>query len=112
LKISATSCIPLKENLQNVVSKVHWRLEACNETHTAETYGVITLPEASEKNFVPYNDLTKAQVVTWLENILGVVLEPIDEVVQKSKLQKLKDNLHRDLLLKQNPIEVIIPFTK
>ena len=112
MKISATSCIPLKENLQNVVSKVHWRLNNSNRTHTTETYGVTTLPEASQENFVPYNDLTKAQVVTWLENILGVVPEPIDGVVQKSKLQKLKDNLHRDLLLKQNPIEVIIPFTK
>lgn len=110
--ISATSCILSKENLQNVVSKVHWRLKASNETHIAETYGVTTLPEAKEQNFVPYEDLTKTQVITWLENILGVVPEPIDGVVQKSKLEKLKDNLNRDLLLKSNPIEVVIPFTK
>lgn len=108
--ISALDCKVKEGSLENIVNVVHWRLNASNENQIAETYGCTNMPEPSGTDFTAYEDLTKEQIVSWLEAILNVVPEPIDEVVQQSQLEKIKENLEKELLLKANPTEVSLPL--
>lgn len=96
--------------LENIVDVVHWRLNASNENHIAETYGCTTMPAPSETDFTSYENLTKEQIVFWLVDVLGVIPEPIDEVAQESQLEKIKANLNADLLLQANPVKVNLPL--
>ena len=107
--ISATPCKSKEGVLENVVSKIHWRLEASNENHIAETYGVVSLPEPTGTDFTPYEQLTKDQVVSWVVSILSKVPEPIDGVEQQSQLEKIKESLNQDLFLQANPVELNLP---
>lgn len=108
--ISAMDCRIKEGTLENIVNIVHWRLNASDETYTTETYGLVTTPEPSETDFTLYDNLTKEQVVSWVVNILSVVPEPIDEVVQESQLDKIKESLNENLRLLANPIEATLPL--
>jgi len=108
--ISAMDCEVKVGSLENIVSIVHWRLNASTDNHTAETYGCTIMKEPSGLDFTPYENLTKLQIVSWLESILTVVPDPIDEVVQESQLDKIKNNLSNNLLLKKNPVKVYLPL--
>jgi hypothetical protein len=98
--ISALDCKAKEGTLENVVNIVHWRLSALNDNFTAETYSSTVMPSPSGDNFTAYNDLTKEQVVEWLETILN------------SELIEIKNRLDNDLLLLENPTEVTpqLPF--
>lgn len=71
--ISAMECRIKEEDLNDVVVIVHWRYNATAEiegkSYFADTFSSTALPTPSE-GFTPYADLTKEQVVGWLENIL------------------------------------------
>ena len=108
--ISATPCKPKEGILENVVSEVHWRLKASNETYVAETYGVVNVTEPTGTDFTVYEQLTKNQVVSWIVNILSIVPEPIKGVEQKSKLDNIKKGLNNDLLLQASPVIVNLPL--
>jgi hypothetical protein len=71
--IEALDCKVNEGNLQDVVYTVHWRYRATNENDiTAETYGAQAVLPPSEEDFTPYNELTKEQVVGWLEASMDV----------------------------------------
>jgi hypothetical protein len=110
--ISAMDCKIKEGTLENVVNVIHWRLKASNENYVAETYGVTSVPEPSDKDFTLYNDLKKEQVVSWIVDILSVVPEPINEVEQQSQLDKIKESLNNDLSLQAKPVIVTLqpPF--
>ena len=71
--IAALDCKVNEGNLQDVVYTVHWRYRATDENGiTAETYGAQAVLPPSEEDFTPYNELTKEQVVGWLEASMDV----------------------------------------
>lgn len=71
-KILKLECIPNKNGLENVVFHVHY--EYIGEktidgiSYSASSYGVIAVEDPDENNFTPVNELTKEQVVSWIEN--------------------------------------------
>ena len=110
--ISALDCKVKEGTLENVVNVVHWRLNASNDKYTASTYSVTAMPEPSGTDFTLYADLTKEQVVSWVESILSVVPEPINNEPQISQLEQIKINLNNDLFLQEFPVEITpeLPF--
>ena len=71
--IEALDCKVNEGNLQDVVYTVHCRYRATDENGiTAETYGAQAVLPPSEEDFTPYNELTKEQVVGWLEASMDV----------------------------------------
>ena len=71
--ISAFDCDVKKDKLSNVIVTIHWRYSATDANDvSAETYGVISLEAPTKSDFTKFEDLTKAQVVGWLENALDV----------------------------------------
>jgi hypothetical protein len=96
--ISAMDCIKNDGNLQDVVITIHWRYGATKDEVSTDIYGSTSMPLPTGENFTPYEDLTKQQVVGWLEATLDV---PAMEESLESQL---------DLLI--NPINVTLqpPF--
>ena len=86
-----------QDNHENVIFNIHWRLDGYkidNEIkYHASSYGVQHM-EYDADNFTPYNDLTKEDVVGWLEDTLDV--------------EAMKSNLSDNINLQINPIDVTL----
>ena len=108
--INALDCRVKEGTLENVVNVVHWTLNAFNDKYTTSTYSATGMPEPSDTDFTLYNDLTKGQVVGWVESILNVVPDPINDESQLSQLEQIKIRLNEDLLLQAHPVEVTPPL--
>ena len=94
--ISALECKVKEGDLTDVVYIVHWRYDATNENEvSAEIYGAESIAFPNPEDFIPYPELTKDQVVGWLEASLDV-----------PKLQLYLDE-QIDLIV--NPINVTLP---
>lgn len=87
---------PSDGNLQNVVAYVSYTrqvTETINGTeYSAQTSGIITCPEPNPNNFIPYNNLTKEEVNSWLDEITCVseVDKSLDSQIQQLSNPPLK----------------------
>ena len=70
--ISALDTAPKEDGLTDVVKNVHWRYKAIDDSYEAEIYGSMACATPSETDFTAYPDLTKSDVIGWLENGLNV----------------------------------------
>ena len=96
--ISAMECKVKEDNLSDVVILVHWRYNATSGEYFADTYGATSVPMPTGEDFTPYAELTKDQVVSWLENTLDI--------------EAMQSNLNNQIDLLINPINVTLqpPF--
>jgi hypothetical protein len=53
------------------VVTVHYNVSATDGTYSANTYGTASYQEQPGETFTPYDQLTEAQVVGWVQNSLG-----------------------------------------
>jgi hypothetical protein len=65
-------CAPNYEGLQDYVVNVHWRYGAQFESYYTDMYGSQSFSEVAGPNFTPYAELTKLQVIGWLEESMDV----------------------------------------
>ena len=69
--ISQLEAYPQHDNHTDVVFTVHWRRQATDGTHFADTYGSQSVTLDPDAPFTAYADLTEAQVIGWLEDAFG-----------------------------------------
>jgi hypothetical protein len=94
--IVALDCKINEDNLQDVVYNVNWRYKAVNENDiTVETFGALLVPPPSQEDFTPYEDLTKDQVIGWLDAGLNVPAITAD--------------LDNQINLIVNPVDITLP---
>jgi hypothetical protein len=53
------------------VVTVHYNVSATDGTYSANTYGTVGYQEQPGETFTPYDQLTEAQVVGWVQTSLG-----------------------------------------
>jgi hypothetical protein len=98
--ISQLNCAVESEGLPNVINVIHWRYQATqvdgDKTWFAETYGASSVGQPNPQNFVPYEDVTEAEVVSWLEEILP--------------MEAMQASLEANIALQINPTEVTLPL--
>lgn len=70
-------------NLEKTIVVVHWILEAEKDGTNTNIYGTASLGAPNEKDFTVYEELTKKQVIDWVESVLNV--------------QELKGNLEKKI---------------
>jgi hypothetical protein len=58
--------------LSNVIETVHWRYQATDGEHTADVYGSVGLEAPDAESFKPFEEVTEADVIAWLEAKLDV----------------------------------------
>ena len=74
MAITYTWTIPETErNLSDGgVTVAHWRCTAVDGDYTASTYGTCSLEyDADASDFIAYDSLTEADVLGWVQNIVG-----------------------------------------
>ena len=82
------------------VYTVHWTASLSEGSETAYTYGSIGLGDPDPASFVPYDQLTKEEVVNWVFATLGV-----DRVVE------IEESLYNQLQQKLHPTSAVgIPW--
>ena len=84
--ISQLECYPQHEGHSDVVCTIHWRRQATDGIHLADCCGAQTVIFAPGSPFTPYDQLTRQQVESWLENALG-----------ETRLGELKVSLDKQL---------------
>lgn len=93
--ISQLDCYPQQDNKTDVVFTVHWRRQATDGTHTADIYGSQAVTLDPSATYIPYAELTEADVIGWLEDAMG------DELLeaQKAALDKqIEDQINPPIL--------------
>ena len=98
--ISQLNCAVESEGLPNVINMIHWRYNATkvegDKTYFADTYGASNVSQPNPQNFTPYKDVTEAEVINWLEQILPV--------------EDMQSRLEANITLQINPVEVTLPL--
>ena len=64
-------CYPELDGETDVVFTVHWTLSATDGTYNGGVYGSVGVTLDAGATFVPYADLTEAQVIGWVQDALG-----------------------------------------
>jgi hypothetical protein len=82
-----------EDGLDNVIFIVHWTLFAqddSTEPIRANSIGTLSVEYVQGEPFIPYDNLTKEDVVVWLESGLNV--------------DDIKSRLDNEIELKKNPV--------
>ena len=74
--ISQLDSIPSLDEMDKVISVIHYRAQKQYEEFTADTYGALSVPAPHEASFTPYDEVTKEMVEGWLES--GLDTEAIE----------------------------------
>ena len=61
-----------EDELSNVIETVHYRYQATDGEHTADVYGSVGLEAPDAESFKPFEEVTEADVIAWLESKLDV----------------------------------------
>lgn len=70
--IGQLDCKPQEDGLTDIVVVGHWRVDATDGTHTAGVYGTQSFTLEQGSNFTPFEDLTEEQVVSWVQESMGI----------------------------------------
>ena len=56
-----------------VVLTAHWRVSDTQDGFTGSVYGTISFPakDPADPDFIPYDNLTEAQVIQWVKDEMG-----------------------------------------
>lgn len=60
-----------RETSDGYVFTAHWTLSATDGEHTAGSYGSIGFERPEEDELIPFEDLTKELVISWIQEKLG-----------------------------------------
>lgn len=90
--VSQLVCYPEHGGQNNVAFKIIWRMNGADgKGHFGEAYGSTPLDISNLNPFTPFEQLTEAQVIGWLEATLGVdgvaaVKEIVDNAISKQAI--------------------------
>jgi hypothetical protein len=101
--VRQVDCLPTANNETNVVFRVHWNCQGTNNTDIVNTFGTTDIPFVASNTFISFSNLTEAQVIGWVQQILGT-----QEVLQ------IQSNCDVQINLLQNPtiISPALPWVK
>lgn len=96
-EITAMEVVINKDGLSKVVDNIDWRLIATVEDkkYRAEHWGKQYVSAPDSDSFTAYDELTKEQVVGWLEGMIDA--------------KQLKENLAFQIDLQANPTHELLP---
>ena len=62
-------CVKALDGLTNVVEMIHWKYEVTDDVTSGIITGCNAFAAPTQENFIPFEELTKAEVVSWLEAV-------------------------------------------
>lgn len=105
-QIQQMDCIPQENGHADVVVVAHWTVLATDGAYTSSAYGTQSFTYNPEASFTPYEDLTQAQVVGWVQAGMG-----IDAVtaLQESLDKQIEDQINPQVVTP--PLPWVTPET-
>ena len=97
--IDSMECVPSSNGQTNVVSIVHWRVNATDGKNICGTYGVQPLTYTAENPFTAYSALTQDDVISWVQTAMGA-----------EQVTAIQDNLDKQLKNLTNPPVITLPL--
>ena len=97
--INALDSYPQADGHTDVVFNIHWTKAATDGTHNASVYSTQSVTLDPSAPFTPYDQLTEAQVVGWLEAALGA-----------EQIAAIDANLDQQIENQINPPVVVLPL--
>ena len=89
--IGPFDCILNEDNMQKVVTTIHWRYRGVDEDEIgAETYGAQAVGAPDPENFTPFLEISQEQAEEWLEAAMD--------------MDALKANIDSQINLIKNPV--------
>ena len=84
-----------RQSNNGFVTTVHYRVMATEGEHTADTYGTVGFTHETDGIYIPYDDLTKEDVINWVQDSLGkdVVEESLQTQINALKAPTQKSGL-------------------
>ena len=74
--VNSMQCLPQKDGQTDVVFQVFWTCEGAESSggkdYFASYSGSTSVPFSGGGSFTPYDQLTQAQVIGWVQDALGV----------------------------------------
>lgn len=98
-KINKLFCKISEGSLTNVVDTIYWECKKSDGVNEVSEKGFSTLDTPDSNAFVQYNNLTKEQVIAWIQTNLGT-----------TRLTALNDRLDARLTAKTTMISLDPPF--
>lgn len=97
---------PTSEGYTDVVFKVHWQCYVStgsaenNNYYSDFSVGVVPVSYDTGSVFIPFNELTKEVVYSWVENTMG-----IDEInsIQQEIVNRIESKIHPTVLIQNSP---------
>lgn len=83
--ITQLDCYPDHDGEVDVVVIPHWTAYDTQDGFTGSMYGTVALTLDPAAPFIPYDQLTEAQVVSWVQEALGA--ERLGEIAASIKTQ-------------------------
>jgi hypothetical protein len=65
--ISELDSSPSLDGLDKVIRTIHYRAQKQSEGYLSESYGCLGVDVPHEASFIPYDEVTKEMVESWLE---------------------------------------------
>jgi len=98
--------------LKDVIKTIHWRFRGTNENGvTFETYGTTSIGEPNPQDFTPWDEVTKTDIVGWLEDILNTFPELLEgEEPKPTQLEQMKKNIESQIELLISPQTITEPI--
>ena len=89
--IGPFDCILNEDNMQKVVTTIHWRYKGTDEDGiSAETYGAQAVGAPDPENFTPFLEISQQQAQGWLEAVMD--------------MDTMKANIASQINLIKNPV--------
>lgn len=99
--IVALNCTAEKDGLPKVIHTIHWRYNVTkvvgDKTYFVDTYGASGVGQPNPENFIPYEDITEAEIISWLEATLPI------ESMQSGLEAKLEEQINPTELTPELP---------
>jgi len=95
--VTDLECLPVAPgtNLPNCVWMVHWTCTATsdqintvtNKPYTSSSYGTIRINYEKDETYIPYDQLTESQVISWVHEVMNrsseITVSTVEEGLSK-----------------------------
>lgn len=71
IEIKKLDCLPVMDDLINVITRVHWSLigKLNNVEHSIDIITPLSVDYTNSSNFIEYSDLNRENLINWLESL-------------------------------------------
>lgn len=98
--VKQLDCYPEYEGEPDVVFTVHWILNGTDGAYNGSVYGTVGVTLDSGSAFTPYDQLTEAQVIGWVQAALG---EEQVAAYEENVAQQIADQINPPVIVPPLP---------